>query len=56
MGKSGKIFFGSPSEEDIASIKHIVDNLELLKIKQVIQALHIRGSAILRYDQSRRLK
>ncbi|MBC8387005.1 MAG: hypothetical protein H8E13_03025 [Actinobacteria bacterium] len=56
LGKSGKIFFGSPGEEDVASIKHIIDTLKTLKVNQVIQTLHICGSALLRYDLSRRLK
>jgi len=36
--------------------KDIIDNLKKLKLNQVIQTLHIQGSAILRYDLSRRLK
>jgi hypothetical protein len=56
LGKSGKIFFGSPSYEDISYAKHVVDNLKILEIKEMIQTIHILGSSILRYDLSRRLK
>ena len=31
LGKSGKVFFGSPEYEDVAHTKHVVDNLKLLK-------------------------
>jgi len=56
LGKSGKIFFSSPSYEDVAYTKTVIDNLKMLKIKEIIQTVHISGSSILRYDLSRRLK
>jgi acetoacetate decarboxylase len=56
LGKSGKIFFGSPEYEDVAYTKHVVDSLKMLQIKEIIQTTHIYGSSVLRYDLSRRLK
>jgi acetoacetate decarboxylase len=56
LGELGKIFFSSPCEEDVASVKHIIDALKTLQVHQVIQTVHICGSAFLRYDLSRRLK
>ena len=56
LGKSGKIFFGSPQYEDVAYTKYVVDNLKTLQIKEIIQTAHICGSSVLRYDLSRRLK
>jgi len=56
LGKSGKVFFGDSGVEDIASLKHIVDALKTLKVNQVIQTVHFRGSAVLRYDLSHRLQ
>lgn len=56
MGKKGSIFFGSTDMEDIWSIQNIIDSLKKLKLNRIVQTLHIQGSAILRYDLSRRLK
>jgi hypothetical protein len=56
MGKKGNIFFGSTVMENIWSIQNIIDNLKKLKLNNIIQTLHLQGSAILRYDLSRRLK
>ena len=56
LGNSGKIFYGSPGFEDVSFTKNIVDTLKTLKLNEVVQAAHIYGSTILRYDLSRRLK
>lgn len=46
LGKSGKIFFGSTEREDITNAKHAVEILKTLKLKEVIQTVHIHGSSI----------
>jgi acetoacetate decarboxylase len=56
LGNSGEIFFGNAKERDIGSAKRWVDALQTLKILEVTQTLRMKGSAILRYDLSRRLR
>ena len=55
FAKSGKVIFGNADVNDIGHVKFLMDALKTLPIKEVKQALHLRGSAILRYDLSRRL-
>lgn len=56
FAKSGGLAYGDAGLYDIAQIKYLIDALKTLKIKKVTRALHFKGSAILRYDLSRRLK
>lgn len=56
FAKSGELFFGNADTNDIGQIKSLIDALKTLQVRKVKQALHLRGSAILRYDLSRRLK
>ena len=55
FAKKGKVIFGNADENDIGHVKFLLDALKTLPIKKVKQALHLRGSAVLRYDLSRRL-
>jgi acetoacetate decarboxylase len=56
MGNQGSVFFGSATKEDIGLIVNIIDALRTLPIVNIEQVLHFKGSAVLRFDQSRRLK
>lgn len=55
FAKTGKVFFGNAEINDIGQVKFLIDALKTLPIIEVKQALHLCGSAILRYDLSRRL-
>jgi hypothetical protein len=56
LGNSGQIFFGNAAKQDIGSAKRWIDALQTLTIREVTQTLRMRGSAILRYDLSHRLR
>jgi acetoacetate decarboxylase len=56
LGDSGRIFFGSATEKDIGSAKRWVNALQTLVVKEVVQTLHMKGSAIERYDLAHRLR
>jgi len=56
LGKSGKVYFGNPGEDDVAYTKRVIDALKTLPVRQVTQTLRLRGSATLRYDLSRQLR
>ena len=56
FAKSGELFFGNADTKDIGQVKFLIDALKTLRVKKVKKASHLRGSAILRYDLSRRLK
>jgi hypothetical protein len=56
FAKTGKVFFGNAEINDIGQVKFLIDALKTLPIIEVKQALHLCGSAILRYDLSRRLR
>jgi len=55
FAKLGKVFFGNADVNEIGQVKFLMDALKTLPIKEVKQALHLCGSATLRYDLSRRL-
>jgi acetoacetate decarboxylase len=55
FARSGRPYFGTAEAEDIGQIKTLLDALKTLKVKKVKQALRFQGSAVLRYDLSRRL-
>jgi acetoacetate decarboxylase len=56
LGKSAKLQFGSAGAEDIAHARPLLDALSTLSIAQPVQALYFKGSSVLRYDLSRRLR
>jgi acetoacetate decarboxylase len=56
FAKSGIVEFGNATSNDIGQVSVLMDALKTLSVKQVKQALHFQGSAVLRYDLSRRLK
>jgi acetoacetate decarboxylase len=56
MGKGGRLYFGSPTEEDIGTVVNGIEALKTLEIIEMVQVLHFQGSAVLRFDQSHRLK
>jgi acetoacetate decarboxylase len=56
LGRSAQIKFGSAGVEDIAHARSLLDALATLSIVKPVQALHFRGSSVLRYDLSRRLQ
>ena len=56
MGNSGSVYFGDPGEEDVVQIKQLLDALKTLPVNRVEQALRFRGSAVLRFDLSHRLR
>ena len=55
FAKSGTLFFGNAETNDVGHVKTLIDALKTLSVKKIKQALHLRGSAVLRYDLSRRL-
>lgn len=56
LTNSGNIYFGNPEEDDIGKGKHLLDTLKTLPLIKFEQAVRFRGSAVLRYDLSRRLR
>ena len=56
MGKTGEVYIGNPSEEDVSYYAQITTVLAALPVRKVIQAIRARGSGVLRYDLYRRLK
>jgi acetoacetate decarboxylase len=56
LGKSGEIYFGNAGVEDIARLVPLVDAVKALPVRKLTQTLRLRGSMVLRYDISRRLR
>jgi acetoacetate decarboxylase len=56
MGKKANLRFGIARREDIGVVKNLIDALATLSIIRPVQVVHFIGSAVLRYDLSRRLK
>lgn len=56
LGKGAKLHFGTAGAEDIAHARNLLDALTTLSISQPVQALYFKGSSVLRYDLSRRLR
>ncbi len=56
MGKKANLRFGIARYEDIGVVKHLLDALATLTIIRPVQVVHFTGSAVLRYDLSRRLR
>lgn len=55
LSNTGSMYFGNVSKDDIGHYKVLIDNLSTLPILRIKQCLKFRGSAVLRYDKSRRL-
>ncbi len=56
MGKSGSLYFGTATAVDIGETVNVISALKSLPIGKFLQVLHFDGSAVLRYDQSYRLR
>jgi hypothetical protein len=56
FARSGSLLFGDAGQQDVAQVKLLIDALKTLTVQEIKQALHLRGSAVLRYDLSRRLE
>jgi len=56
MGKEGSVFFGSAAVKDIGPILPLMEALKTLNVVDIKQVLQFQGSAVLRFDQSRRLR
>lgn len=54
--KTASLCFGKPSKDDIGPLGTLIDALFSLRVVKAIQAAHFRGSSVLRYDLSRRLR
>jgi acetoacetate decarboxylase len=56
FARTGNLFFGNAGYSDIGQVNYLVGALKTLSIAKVKRALHFQGSAVLRYDLSRRLR
>jgi acetoacetate decarboxylase len=56
LGHAGEVYFGDAGADDVGYARPVIDALKTLPVRQIIQALRLRGSAVLRYDLSRRLR
>lgn len=56
IGRKASLRFGTARYEDIDALKTLLDALATLTILKPVQVVHFMGSAVLRYDLSRRLK
>jgi acetoacetate decarboxylase len=56
MGKKASLRFGTARCEDIGTVKPLLDALASLIILKPVQVVHFTGSAVLRYDLSKRLR
>jgi len=56
LSDSSSIYFGNPEEDDVGKGKYLLDALKKLPFIRFEQAIRFHGSAVLRYDLSRRLR
>lgn len=56
LGQSGEVYFGDAGMADVGYSKPVIDALKTLPVRKLTQTLRLRGSAVLRYDISRRLQ
>lgn len=56
LGKSGELYFGSCTEQDIGEYKPVIDALKTLPVIKVTQTAYSRGSMVLRNDKSGRIR
>ncbi|MGB5566243.1 MAG: acetoacetate decarboxylase family protein [Acidimicrobiia bacterium] len=55
LGDGGALEFGSADEDDLGQQAVVIRALRTLPIGEIVFAAHVRGSAVLRLDRSRRL-
>jgi acetoacetate decarboxylase len=55
LGKSATLYFGFMTADDLSWIANVMEALKTLSIHKILRSGHFRGSAVLRYDKSRRL-
>jgi acetoacetate decarboxylase len=55
LGKSGTLYFGNATENEIGEYKPIIDALKTLPVRSVIQTVHNYGSMVLRNDKNGRI-
>ena len=56
MGRIASLYFGIATDKDISQVFHLIEALKQLKMNKLEQVLRFQGSAVLRFDQSHRLK
>jgi acetoacetate decarboxylase len=56
FSESAKVYYGEARFDDIAYSWLVIDALRSLQVVKFERALHYRGSSVLRYDLSRRLR
>lgn len=56
LGKSGRLYFGNPTEADVGAFKPILDALKSLPVRKVKQTVYSRGSMVLRNDKNGRIQ
>lgn len=56
MERLAKLYFGSTTEYDIGKVVNVIEALKSLEIIKIERVLHFNGSAVLRFDQSYRLR
>ncbi len=55
FSKTGALYIGKADIKDIGQVKILLDALKTLRVLEIKKALHFQGSAVLRYDLSRKL-
>jgi len=56
LGETGSVGFGSAGEDDVGQLAGVTRALRTLPVGETVFAAHVRGSAVLRLDRSRRLR
>lgn len=55
LGKTGSLYVGNPTEEDIGQFTPIIDAFRTLPVREVTMAIRSRGSMVIRNDKCHRL-
>jgi acetoacetate decarboxylase len=56
LGKSGEVYFGNSSEQDIGDLQPIFEAIKSLPVRSISQVSHTSGSMVLRLDKCGRLE
>jgi acetoacetate decarboxylase len=56
LGKKARLELGAASQEDVAFVRPLLDALATLAVVKPVQCLRFKGSVVLRYDLSHRLR
>jgi acetoacetate decarboxylase len=56
MGKEAKLYFGSADFDDIGYTYQVIEAIKTLPVQNTVQVIRFQGSAVLRFDQSHRLR